>query len=506
MTFFKKLINGILGKVGLRIVRTALKAPSHEFLNVLPLCDILMQFDNMLEGGMENVAIDLARALEGWGYSSAILVLGNAGVGAQKAVKKGLRVCVLPYCEQTLWQELKQNRPKIVFAHYSFQGIHVYKSFKIPFVQILHNVYAWLDDAGKEMFAKAAMHTTFFVAVSESVKNFSVQKLGVLYEKCMTISNGIDLSLYTSEAVREAQVLRKCLGFSEDEFIFIGVASVNRAKRILAIVKSFHCIHDLAPRARLILLGYPHDKGYLDEIQSYINKNDLQDYIRYIGHTTTPELYYLMSDAFVHASSIEGGQLVLLEALTANLPIITTDVGFACHFASYPSGIKVVERDFVYSPESFAKSESFDSSTRFVSNFAFAMLKTCQSSTRPNLHQQIIAAFDINQTYVQYEQLITKILKLPSKTKPATKWVELLSEPSIISVNDLPLVEDGFTENVIYTIAKYEAKVSERDGIIAAKNTFLESILNSKSWKITSPLRAVMRVIKRPMKNDQKAD
>jgi glycosyltransferase involved in cell wall biosynthesis len=489
---------------------------SSEFVCELPACDILMQLDNMLEGGMENVVIDLARALEGWGYSVAILVLGTTGEGAHKALRSGLRVCVFPYDEQAFSQELERSRPKVVFAHYSFQGVHLYKNLGIPFIQVLHNVYAWFNDAGKEMFAKAAEYTTLFVAVSEVVKEYSIEHLGVPSEKCVIIPNGIDLSRFTPEARRKAKHLREQLGFSENEFLFVAVASINRAKRILALVKSFRCIRELAPHVRLILLGYPYDTNYRDEILTYIDNNGLKDRVRYVGHSTTPELYYLMADAFVHAASIEGGQLVLLEALTANLPVVSTDVGFTRHFSPYP-GIRMVDRSFPYAHASFINAETVYPTSELVADLAYAMLQTCQSGIQPNFPQEFIAAFDASRAYVRYEQLIAKILKRPPQTKPIAGWMELLPEPPNGPTASLVSGKEDFATNAIHSIAQYEAMVAERDTILAVKNaqiaerdtilavknaqiaecdTQLENVFQSISWKITSPFRTVVRIIR----------
>jgi len=502
--------------------------PPSGFLHELPACDIVMQLDNMLEGGLENVVIDLAHALEEWGYSVAILVLGATGEGTRKAVRSGLHVCVFPYNEEALRQELERSRPKAVFAHYSFQGAHLYDCLGIPFIQVLHNVYAWFDGPGKEMFAKAARQTALFVAVSETVKEYSVKHLGVAAGKCLTIPNGIDLSRFTPEARQEAQHLRKQLGFSQEDFVFVAIASINRLKRVLALVKGLRCICDLAPRARLVLLGYPYDAEYLDEIRTYIDKNGLQDRVSYVGHSTTPELYCLMADAFVHAAGVEGGPLVLLEALAANLAVVTTNVGFVRHFIPYP-GITVVDRDFPYSHESFT-SEALRPSSALVADLALAMLRTCRSNIRPNLPHDVIAAFDATRTYARYEQLIAGILKRPPQTEPVADWVELLPEPPADPVVPLSPSEKDVVSTV-RAIAAYEASVAEYDAQLAGSNARLaertvqftecdaqlternaqlaecaarlaecdariQGLLHSRSWRVTAPLRAVDRFMR----------
>lgn len=339
------------------------------------------------------------------------------------------------------------------------------------------------------------------MAVSETVKKYSVEQLGVPAEKCLTIPNGIDLSCFTPETRQEALCLRRELGFSEKDFVFVAVASINRHKRILALLKSFRCIRDLAPNARLVLIGYPYDQGYLNEILTYIDKNDLRDRVSYAGHSTTSALYYLMADAFVHGSGSEGGQLVLLEALAANLAIVTTDVGFAHHFAQYP-GIQVVDRDFPYTHASFTNAKAFHPSSGLVADLAWAMLQTCRSNIRPNLPQNVIAAFDAKQTYARYEQFIADILKRPPQTEPTADWSELLPEPSVGSVAPLSINADDIA-GALRVIATYEAIVAERDIRIvecdtelAALRDSLEGVFQSKSWKITSPLRAAMRIFR----------
>jgi glycosyltransferase involved in cell wall biosynthesis len=480
-----------------------------QILHELPDCDVLMQLDNMLEGGMENVVIDTSCALIAWGYSVAILVMGEIGDGAYKAMQRGLRICVFPYSDEIFEQEIDRHPPKLVFAHYSFSGAHLYSSRNIPFVQVLHNVYAWFDEAAKQKFAQAVPHTKLFVAVSETVKEYSVERLGVEADKCLVIPNGIDLSAFSVEAEKKAAHLRKDLGFSNAEYIFLSVASVSRHKRNLAPIKAFHCIRDLVPGARLLVAGYPYDRIYLTEILAYIENNGLRDHVRYIGHTTSPEHYYLMADAFVHASCYEGGPLVLLEALAANCSIISTDVGFTKHFVSWP-GVWLVDREFPYDPESFAHTETLRSSPSLVANLASGMLESYRNKTRPDLPGEVIDAFAATQSYIYYEQLVANLLDVQSRTPPIKSRIDLLPRPPSCHGQLLPEETTALLCTVASLLQEQDKKTAVKDIQIAEKDTEiirqtkeitslrqeLEAVYNSCSWKVTKPLRAIRHLLR----------
>ena len=196
----------------------------NSFLSTIPPCDIIMQLDNMLAGGLETVAIDLANSLQKRGYRVAILVLGNAGKDAKKAVALGLQVCVIPFEEDVLRQQLIEATPKVVFAHYSFQGTDLYAKLNIPFIQVVHNVYAWLDESGRQNFTNSIPNTMLFIAVSPVVREYTVKELGVPDKKCITIANGIETRKFIPLEPQEKAEKRKELGFAPDEYLFISVA------------------------------------------------------------------------------------------------------------------------------------------------------------------------------------------------------------------------------------------------------------------------------------------
>lgn len=469
----------------------------NSFLSTIPPCDIIMQLDNMLAGGMETVAIDLANSLQEHGYRIAILVLGNAGKDAEKAVALGLQVCVIPFEEDLLRQQLMEATPKVIFAHYSFQGTDLYAELNIPFIQVVHNVYAWLDENGRQNFTNSIPNTMLFIAVSPVVREYTVKELGVPDKKCITIANGIETRKFIPLEPQEKAEKRKELGFAPDEYLFISVASVNPIKRLFALVKSFHLASLAGVNATLVLIGYSYDAAYLQDILDYIERYNLKDTIRYLGHTHSPEMYYSIADAQLHGSTIEGGQLTFLEALTANLSIVTTDVGFAPLFKGH-KGLRIVERNFPYEPKSFVDSRLLAGGGKLIADLASEIRHTYAERVKPDLSQQITKLFDCQNTYLAYAKIVKEIMAGNTSISTPVGWCDLIEKTHMESDSELPPLKDseGYY-TLFHMVAERDTQLAELDAKVAQLTVTLNEVYPSKSWRITAPLRKVLSLLKK---------
>ncbi|WP_027187152.1 glycosyltransferase [Desulfovibrio cuneatus] len=477
---------------------TVASSPQSAFVYSLPPCDIIMQLDNMLTGGLETVVIDLAISLQKQGYTVALLVFGNTGADAEKAQAMGLTVCNMPYGEQSLRLQLAAAKPKVVFAHYSFQGSHICAELSIPFYQVVHNVYTWLDEEGKTMLQNTIENTAQFIAVSPVVREFTVHELGVPENKCITIANGIEIQKFTPLPPEQRAVKRSAMGYSADEYIFISVASINRIKRQLTLVKSFHLATLAGVKAKLLIIGHAYDTGYLQELLQYIEQNKLQDIVQYIGHTRTPEEYYAIADAQLHGAAIEGGQLTFLEALTANLSVVTSNVGFAPLFTGH-HGIYVVERNFPYKHESFNNQHLLNGGPQLIADLAASIMQAYTKRVRPNLPQEITSLFDRQKTYAAYANLVRSTLAKEQELPPVLGWCDLIENKSVTSAKEhVSTCNDNPYQALLYLaaqrseqFAEREKQISEQDGRCSHLAATLNGVYNSKSWRITAPLRLI---------------
>lgn len=73
---------------------------------------------------------------------------------------------------------------------------------------------------------------------------------------------------------------------------------------------------------KLMIVG---EGSQREQLETYIVKNELQDYVALLGFQTNPYAYINIADAFVCSSRSEGFSTVVTEALILGKPIVATD-------------------------------------------------------------------------------------------------------------------------------------------------------------------------------------
>jgi glycosyltransferase involved in cell wall biosynthesis len=164
------------------------------------------------------------------------------------------------------------------------------------------------------------------------------------------LPNGIPFRLIRKVAQRPI-VKRKDLGLNSDDFVLINVGSLTPIKgqeyliRALSIVKNR--LSEGFSRVKLLLVG----SGPLERsLHQLIKKMALEKHIIRLKNLKEQELYslYAISDiAVMPILDLSGPDLVILEAMAAGLPVITTNVW------ENPSVIKHGKNGYLVTPRNF---------------------------------------------------------------------------------------------------------------------------------------------------------
>jgi len=110
----------------------------------------------------------------------------------------------------------------------------------------------------------------------------------------------------------------------EGNFVFLVVSRLVKIKNVRGIIRAFSQIVGEYPQARLVIVG---DGPLLVKLQSLAQDLGVSDKVDFCGWKKDVVAYYRSADCFVTFSQAEGYGLTVIEALSYQLPVITTDVG-----------------------------------------------------------------------------------------------------------------------------------------------------------------------------------
>jgi glycosyltransferase involved in cell wall biosynthesis len=296
---------------------------------------VLLQVDDFMQGGMENVVIDLALSLQDAGYAITVGVLGKSGDAANKAREMGLRVEPLPggRTEDEYLAWLKERAISLVNAHYSIFGAAACKRASIPFIETIHNAYVWFDPETVRHYREADLDITSYICVSNTAAQYADVVLGLDVTKMRVVPNGIDSNNVDTRHFEDNRVaLRQQWNVKPEATVFLNVASIMATKAQLPLVRAFAHVVKRHPDARLVLLGSVMEKPYQRAIEQAVKDHQLQDHVIFAGYQREVARYYHAADVFVLPSYWEGWSLSLGEAIANGLPCVITDVGSAYEF------------------------------------------------------------------------------------------------------------------------------------------------------------------------------
>ncbi len=292
---------------------------------------VMLQVDSFMVGGLERVVFDLLDRLGKAGFQAMLGVTGDIATEAEAELKqRQFNYVRLPGDPAELRAVLVERKVALVNAHYSLSLSEVCASLKIPFVQTVHNMYMWLDAAGKEQWRRVDEVTDAYICVSANVAMFADVNLRLSADRMIVVPNGCDSgsAMPLLEPERDL-ALREELGFPADSPVFVNVASINPVKGQGLLIDAFAIAHAKRPDIRLVILGKHSDAGYAARLQERIAHHGLQSVVSMPGYRSDVYRFVDLARAVVMPSFTEGWSLAISETLQRNAPVIATDVGGA---------------------------------------------------------------------------------------------------------------------------------------------------------------------------------
>jgi len=289
---------------------------------------IVQLVEDLQLGGLERLAVDLALAQKQSGHQVLVYCLFHAGPLAASLQAAGIPV--VPFQKApgfsistvlAMAKRLRADRAGVIHGHNP--GVHHYAALaaRVAGVPVCINTrHSVTTSKGlpyqERYFRWVKPFTSHVVFVCDFVRRGLEPKLGYPPRKCSTILNGIPLAPFLAHPASP--------GSRHPRIRFGTIGRLVPAKGHAILIDAFARVCQTAPAAELSIYGY----GDLhQELQAQIARLGLEGRARLEGRTGNSAATLQDFDVFVFSSVNEGLPLVILEAMAAGLPIVTTDVG-----------------------------------------------------------------------------------------------------------------------------------------------------------------------------------
>ena len=245
-------------------------------------------------------------------------------------------------------KQVRAFRPDVIHLHHPFWlgslGLFMARQLRIPAIYTYHTRlehYAHFVPLPGMLFRNLISHAL--------IKRFANRCDGVIvptysteeYLRMIGVTTptfvqptGIEYERFQAVKPADVEALRKKLRLSNEK-VFISVARLSNEKNIDFIIEAIDRLRQESDVPfRFLMIGDGHQR---DRLQKKIDSLELGSHFTLVGAVQPEEmaLWYNLGDAFLFASKSETQGMVILEAMSAGLPVV----------AVRSSGIEDVVRD-----------------------------------------------------------------------------------------------------------------------------------------------------------------
>jgi glycosyltransferase involved in cell wall biosynthesis len=118
---------------------------------------------------------------------------------------------------------------------------------------------------------------------------------------------------------------------ARDPWMVLHLANLRPEKGTFAVLEAAHALHETCPDLRLVIAGDWYHADYENEARGYVKREKLADVVCFTGVVEGAKKDDLLRKAavmaFPTAYAYESQPLVVLEALAAGTPVVTTTLG-----------------------------------------------------------------------------------------------------------------------------------------------------------------------------------
>lgn len=215
---------------------------------------------------------------------------------------------------------------------FGFAIAHRYKSIYVathlPGIKVIgvSHAYGVFDRFLRRRYVMGKAGSLFLAGVSNAIRDDARQAIPRFpAEHIQTVYNHINVD-FVSAKLCSREEARKRLGLSEGDFVLGNVGRLHPDKDQETLINAFAKALPDMPEARLVIIG----EGRLrPALEQQIKVLGIADHVELKGRVKEAYRYFSAFDVFVLSSDYEPFGMVLLEAMAAAIPVISSDCGGA---------------------------------------------------------------------------------------------------------------------------------------------------------------------------------
>jgi len=309
-------------------------------------------------GGAEKILYHTVIGLDCNKYQISVCSLKEKGEVAKELEKHGVDIYCLHMANREGWigwlasagalfrllLYLKRLRPAIIHS-FLFRAniLSRIAGYLIGVPIVISSIRVMGGEKGYFHFSERM--TSFmvdrYIAVSESVERYIIQKSKIPERKISVIYNGVEVKNHTNLKVQNAKLL---FNIEAKDNIVVTVGRLHRQKGYSYLLHAISKVKEKFPRIKLMFIGKGGEKNSLKNLAESL---DLTDQVVFAGLRSDVENVLSTAELFVLPSLWEGMPNALLEAMAAGKAVVATRVGGIPELVIHEkTGILVPPEDF----------------------------------------------------------------------------------------------------------------------------------------------------------------
>jgi len=219
--------------------------------------------------------------------------------------------CHSPICAAIVRLLSRKNKKKQrTMILYTAHGFHFFKGAPLKNWIIFYPMEKYLS-----------RYTDVLITIN--TEDFNLAKKKFHAKKTIYIPGvGIDLERFAIYLTKEKRnLICNKLNIPDDAFIILSVGELNHNKNHEVIIKAIKKVNNV--KVHYIIIGMGKCEKYLKHLSDSLN---IKRQVHFLGYRSDVALFYHMADVFAFPSHREGLGLAAIEAMTAGLPIITSNI------------------------------------------------------------------------------------------------------------------------------------------------------------------------------------